>query len=74
MNNIPTGYPDASDDPAGLRVDMDAISNQVQIKFSKPVISLHLNPQQARAMAIALLSNAELALNISVTPLVTDED
>ncbi len=61
MNNIPTGYPVPEDDPAGLRIDMDATPNRVEIRFSKPVISMHLNPQQTRALAIAMLSNAELA-------------
>ncbi len=61
MNNIPDGYPDVGDDPLGLRMEVDAGPGVVSIKFNKPVIELRLNPQQIRALAIALLSNAELA-------------
>lgn len=61
MNNIPTGYPAPEDDPMGLRIDMDATPNRVEIRFSKPVMAMNLNPQQTRALAIAMLSNAELA-------------
>lgn len=64
--NLPENYPTPEDDPMGLRLDMDAAPGMVIIKFSKPVVELRLNPQQTRAMAIAMLTNSEAALNLGL--------
>ena len=68
MNNLPEGYPTAEDDPTGLRLDIGTKDGVVIINFSKPVVVMHLNPQQVRSMAIALLQNAEMALAQPVPP------
>jgi len=62
MNNVPDGYPTAEDDPTGLRLDIGTKDGVVIIQYSKPVVVMHLTPQQVRSMAIALLQNAEVAL------------
>jgi len=67
MNNRPDGYPTPEDDQSGLRVDIGTKDGVVIIQFSKPVIVLNLAPPQVRSMAIALLQNAEMALNQSVS-------
>lgn len=66
MNNLPNNYPTPDDDPMGLRIDMEPAPGMVSIKFSKPVMELRLNPQQTRAMAIGMLTNAEAALNLGL--------
>jgi hypothetical protein len=68
MNNVPEGYPTAEDDPTGLRLDIGTKDGVVIINFSKPVVVMHLNPQQVRSMAIALLQNAEMALAQPMPP------